>query len=35
MNPKLLDNSDYPDDVKDRARSLLAACGGGSIGVCV
>ena len=35
LTPKLLDSPDYPDDAKDRARSLLAACAGGSIGVCV
>jgi len=30
--PSLIDKVDYPADVKQKAKDLLAACGGGSIG---
>ncbi|XP_017351414.1 alanine aminotransferase 2-like isoform X1 [Ictalurus punctatus] len=30
--PDLLDDNKFPDDAKDRARSILKACGGSSIG---
>lgn len=30
--PQLLDNPKFPDDAKERARSILNACKGGSIG---
>ncbi|CAB4038392.1 alanine aminotransferase 1 [Paramuricea clavata] len=32
MDPSLLDSSQYPQDVKDRVRKVLGACGGGSVG---
>ncbi|KAJ2943492.1 hypothetical protein O0L34_g16600 [Tuta absoluta] len=31
-DPQLIDSADFPADVKQRARDLLAACGGGSMG---
>lgn len=36
--PKLLEDNKFPEDVKNRARRILQACGGNSIGtlcVCV
>lgn len=30
--PKLLESPDFPDDVKDKARTILRGCGGGSVG---
>ncbi|XP_052741746.1 alanine aminotransferase 1 [Bicyclus anynana] len=30
--PELIDKGDFPEDVKQRARDLLDACGGGSVG---
>lgn len=31
--PDLLDDIKFPDDAKDRARRILKACGGSSIGM--
>ncbi|XP_045495795.1 alanine aminotransferase 1 [Colias croceus] len=31
-NPSIIDKIDYPEDVKQRARDILAACGGQSVG---
>ncbi|XP_038223374.1 alanine aminotransferase 1-like [Zerene cesonia] len=31
-NPCIIDKVDYPEDVKQRARDILAACGGKSVG---
>ncbi|KAI5632400.1 aminotransferase class I and II domain-containing protein [Phthorimaea operculella] len=31
-DPQLIDSANFPADVKQRARDLLAACGGGSMG---
>ena len=33
LQPSLLDSPDYPQDVKDRVRKVLGACGGGSVGM--
>lgn len=30
--PKLLEDSRFPDDAKERARTILAGCRGGSVG---
>lgn len=30
--PELLDDPKYPEDVKSRARAILAGCRGGSVG---
>lgn len=30
--PKLLESSEFPDDVKERARTILGGCRGGSVG---
>ncbi|XP_045450985.1 alanine aminotransferase 1 [Melitaea cinxia] len=30
--PEIIDKSDFPTDVKQRARDILGACGGGSVG---
>lgn len=30
--PKLLDDSSFPEDAKERARTILGACSGGSVG---
>ena len=30
---RLMDNPNYPTDAKDRARRILASCGGHSIGI--
>lgn len=32
MEPRLLESPDYPDDMKERACEILAACAGGSMG---
>jgi len=32
VEPRLLKSPDYPEDVKERARALLASCSGGSMG---
>lgn len=32
--PDLIDKSDFPEDVKKKARSILAGCKGGSAGNC-
>lgn len=31
--PKLLESSDYLDDVKSHAREIIKGCGGGSVGL--
>lgn len=33
--PELLNDDKFPADAKDRARRILASCGGGSVGKCL